>query len=54
MPSLLELLFHLLGRNRSHGSSAELVHDIPKISCSKNNAQILIDTENYFSSEDGS
>ena len=31
----------------------ELVHDIPKISCPENNAQIFTGTENYFPSADG-
>jgi hypothetical protein len=31
----------------------ELFHDIPKISCPKNNAQIFIGTENYFPNADG-
>jgi hypothetical protein len=31
----------------------ELFHDIPKISCPENNAQIFIGKENYFLSADG-
>jgi len=31
----------------------ELFHDIPKISCPENNAQIFTGTENYFPSADG-
>jgi hypothetical protein len=49
----VELLFHLLGRNCSHGSSVDLVHDISENQLPENNAQIFIGTESYFPSTDG-